>query len=120
MSFCFYKLCLSDVNLSLKCLCVVYLMGNTTFWKDYSWIIMGSQRKEVIKLLPDVPVTAEELRKKINDKTSLKLSLREMSRHLTSFAEKGFVKCLNPDAPYKRPYIITNLGKKIREDLKSA
>lgn len=78
---------------------------------------MGSQRKEVIKLLLDNPITAEELRKKINEKTSLKLSLREMSRHLTSFAEKGFVKCLNPNAPYNRLYIITSLGKKIRDKI---
>lgn len=78
---------------------------------------MGSQRKEVIRLLSDNPITAEELRKKINEKTNLKLSLREMSRHLTSFAEKGFVKCLNSNAPYNRLYLITNTGKKIRGKL---
>jgi DNA-binding transcriptional ArsR family regulator len=86
-------------------------------WNKYSWAIMGSQRKEVIKFLPDKPITAEELRKKINEKTSLKLSLREMSRHLTSFVEQEFTKCLNPDAPYNRLYLITDLGKKIREKL---
>ncbi|MDO8623246.1 MAG: hypothetical protein Q7R52_03285 [archaeon] len=85
------------------------------FLEKYSWINMGSQRKEVIKFLPDKPITAEELRKKINEKGSLKLSLREMSRHLTSFVKQGLAKCLNPDAPYNRLYIITNNGKKIRE-----
>ena len=92
-------------------------MVSAKFWRDYAWVNMGSQRKEVMKLLPDKPITAEQLRKKINEKNSLKLSLREMSRHLTSFAEKGFVKCLNPDAPYNRLYIITNKGEKIRGNL---
>lgn len=90
-------------------------MESEKFWKDYAWINMGSQRKEVMKLLPDRPITAEKLRKEINEKSSLKLSLREMSRHLTSFVKQGITKCLNPDAPYKRLYFITNKGKKIRE-----
>jgi len=77
---------------------------------------MGSQRKEVMRLLPNKPFTGEEFRKKINEKTSLRLSLREMSRHLTSFVKKGFAKCLNPDAPYNRLYLITNKGSKIREN----
>jgi DNA-binding transcriptional ArsR family regulator len=87
------------------------------FWNKYSWVIMGSQRREVIKFLPDKPVTAEEIRKKINDKTSLKLSLREMSRHLTSFVKQGFTICLNPNSPYNRLYLLTNEGKKIKEEL---
>jgi DNA-binding transcriptional ArsR family regulator len=89
-------------------------MDNKKLWADYSWVNMGSQRKEVMRLLPDKPIAAEELRKKINEKTSLRLSLREMSRHLTSFMKKGFVKCLNPEAPYNRLYIIINKGKKIK------
>jgi len=92
-------------------------MSNTRLWKDCVWVNMGSQRKEVVKLLPDRPLTVEELRKRINEKSSLKLSLREMSRHLTSFVEKGFVHCLNPEAPYNRPYIITEKGKKIRDEI---
>ena len=115
MGFYFINICLSDVNLSIKCLLAVYPMEGTKFWKGYAWINMGSQRKEVIKLLPDKPITAEELRKKVNEKSSLKLSLREMSRHLTSFVKQKFVKCLNPDAPYNRLYIITSAGKKIKK-----
>jgi DNA-binding HxlR family transcriptional regulator len=91
-------------------------MGNTKFWEDYAWINMGNQRREVMKLFPDKPLTAEELREMINGKSSLKLSLREMSRHLTSFAKKGFVKCLNPEAPYRRLYVITEKGKKIKKE----
>ncbi|MEJ2267543.1 MAG: hypothetical protein P8X70_00510 [Nanoarchaeota archaeon] len=92
-------------------------MGEIKFPKEYSWVLMGRQRREALKLFPDKPITAEELRKKINEKTPLKLSLREMSRHLTSFVEKGLTKCLNPDAPYNKLYIITDRGKRIQEEL---
>ena len=92
-------------------------MDKTKLWKDCVWVNMGSQRKEVMKLLPDRPLTVEELRKRINEKNSLKLSLREMSRHLTSFVEKSFVKCLNPESPYNRSYVITEKGKKIRDEV---
>ena len=94
-------------------------MGNPKYLKEYAWINMGSQRKEVMKLFPDKPITAEELRKTINGKNSLKLSLREMSRHLTTFAEKGILKCINSEAPYNRSYIITDKGKKIRKQFMS-
>ena len=90
-------------------------MDNKKLWKDYTWINMGSQRREVIKFLPENPITVGKLRIKINEKSSLKLSLREMSRHLTSFVKWGFVKCLNPTAPYNRSYAITKKGKIIRD-----
>jgi DNA-binding transcriptional ArsR family regulator len=90
-------------------------MDDKRLWRDYAWINMGSQRREVMCFLPDQPFTGEELRKKINEKTSLKLSLREMSRHLTSFLKRGLVKCLNPEAPYNRQYLITAPGMKVKK-----
>ena len=92
-------------------------MENPKFWRTYSWVNLGSQRKEVMKLLPDKPITAEELRKKINNKSSLNLSLREMSRHLTSFLKQELTECLNPEAPYNRLYLVTEIGKKIRKQI---
>jgi len=41
-----------------------------------------------------------------------------MSRHLTSFTKRGFLKCLTPDAPYSRLYVITTLGKNIMLEIK--
>ena len=76
---------------------------------------MGKQRKCVFRNFPEKQITAEELRKIINNKTSFKLSLREISRHLTSFSKRGLVKCLNPSAPYNKYYSITANGKKIKE-----
>lgn len=79
------------------------------------WILIGKQRKIVLINFPDKQITAEELRKIINNKTSLKLSLREISRHLTSFAKRGLMKCLNQNAPYNRYYFMTSKGKKVKE-----
>ena len=73
-------------------------MKESPFWKVYAWIYKGKQRRLVIKELTDRPITAQEFRKRLNSKlqTSSQLSLREVSRHFTSFAEKGIVtiKCL--------------------------
>ena len=93
-------------------------MKKEEMWKQYAWAIRGRQRREVLKNLSERPITAEEFRKEVNAKTSLKLSLREMSRHLTSFMKKGLVTCLSPEAPYGRPYVITSKGKKLLETIK--
>jgi len=86
----------------------------------YCWIVRGSQRKIVLKYLSDEPITAQELRKKIN--TNLPegvkpLSLREMSRHLTSFAEKGLAQCMAPNAPYSKPYRLNKIGLSLKNYL---
>ena len=94
-------------------------MGNANVLKEYAWINMGSQRKEVMGFLPDKPFTAENLRKKINEKISLKLSLREMSRHLKSFIERGILTCLNSSAPYNRLHVLTKKGKDLKESVES-
>ena len=88
------------------------------FWILYGWINRGKQRKEVIFHTPETPFTTQELRKEINSKSKLKLSLREMSRHLTSFRTKGLLSCLTPKAPYGRLYLITKLGKRIKKELR--
>lgn len=115
MDFMFFKYCLSDVNLSLKCLFAVYLMESDKFLKEYAWVNMGSQRREVLRMLPNTPFTTEKFRDKINENSSLNISLREMSRHLNSFLNKGFLKCSNPKAPYNKLYSITEKGKKIKD-----
>lgn len=83
-------------------------------YKDIVWFLRGSQRKKLFFNLPDSRFMPNKLRKKL----SMKISLREMSRHLKSFKEKGFVKCLNEEDPYNKIYIITEKGKKIRKETK--
>lgn len=75
----------------------------------------SAKERFLIAVLFDSGARAEELRKEVNAKTNLKLSLREMSRHLTTFAKRGFVKCLTPDAPYGRLYVLTEAGKRIKD-----
>lgn len=85
--------------------------------KNLYWVLIGKQRKCVLKNFPEKQITSEELRKLINNKTSFKLSLREISRHLTSFSKRGLVKCLNPNAPYNKFYFITANGKKVKKEI---
>lgn len=92
-------------------------MNNLNFWRKYAWIKRGNQRREVIKILPDRPFTAEDFRKEINTKTALKLSLREMSRHLTSFAKQGIIECITPEAPYGRLYIAKKVSKELKKEI---
>lgn len=58
-----------------------------------------------------------KLRKDVNEKTGLNLSLREMSRHLSDFEEKGLVKCINPNDPYNKIYETTSKGKKLTDEI---
>ena len=86
---------------------------NKSFYELYRWIIGGSQRKLVLKNLTEEPETNQELRKRVNSKLpkDMKpLSLREMSRQLGSFVEKGLAECLSPESPYSRPYRISKKG----------
>ncbi len=94
-------------------------MKKIVFWELYAWVNRGRQRKEVLRLLPKTPLTAEVFRKEVNSKTNLRLSLREMSRHLTSFKEKGILTCLTPEAPYGRLYVLTKKGKELLSSLES-
>lgn len=90
------------------------------FYELYCWIIRGSQRRLVLSHLNGVPITAEELRRKINANLppDMKpLSLREMSRQLTSFSDKKIIKCLSPHAPYNKPYILTKKGEILSKEI---
>lgn len=84
-------------------------------WELYSWVKRGKQRVIVLKAFPGHPITPQELRAKINEKEDVKLSLPEVSRHMTSFKEKGLVRCLDEDAPYGKHYELTDLGFKIEK-----
>ena len=92
-------------------------MANIKRDKLIYWILIGNQRKLVLRNFPDKQITAEQLRKIINNKASLKLSLREMSRHLTSFSKRKLIKCLNQNAPYNRYYSLTPIGNRIKEKI---
>jgi len=87
--------------------------------KDTIWLLRGSQRKDVFLNLPDNEFMPNKLRKELNQKTDLNISLREMSRHLRDFEERGFVKCINSEDPYNRIYKITDKGLRAIEKVKN-
>jgi hypothetical protein len=90
------------------------------YYDLYCWIIRGSQRKTVLKHLTEIPITAQELRKQVNSelpKNTTPLSLREMSRQLTTFTDNKITECLSPDAPYSKPYKLTKKGIALKNEL---
>jgi hypothetical protein len=87
--------------------------------KEAIWILRGSQRKEVFVNLPDNEFMPNKLRKELNQKISLNISLREISRHLGDFEKRGFVNCINAGDPYNKIYKITIKGLKAREKVKN-
>jgi len=85
--------------------------------KDIIWLIRGYQRKALFLKLPEKPFLSNKLRKELNEKSDMNLSLREVSRHLGNFKRKNLLKCLNSADPYNKVYMLTSKGKKIKEIL---
>ena len=97
---------------------IVYLKSMYRLDKNIVWLLRGSQRKIVFLNLPKDPFMSNKLRKELNEKKEVSLSLREMSRHLRDFEEKGLINCINKDDPYSKIYTITNKGLKTLQELK--
>ncbi|MCH7850096.1 MAG: MarR family transcriptional regulator [Nanoarchaeota archaeon] len=76
--------------------------------KDYYWVIRGSQKKKIIKVM-DKPKIPTEIKEETN------LSLNNVSDILQEFKKKKIVKCLNPGEKTGRLYTLTPKGMKIRE-----
>jgi len=85
--------------------------------QEIIWLIRGSQRKMVFLNLPKEPFMPNRLRKELNGKLSISLSLREVSRHLRDLEKKKLIRCLNSDDPYNKLYILIEKGIKIRKKI---
>ena len=74
----------------------------------YSWILRGSQRRKVLKVLdkPKTPTIVQE-------ETQIKVS--NVSDVLREMEDKGLTKCLNPKDKKGRLYTLTKKGFKVRE-----
>jgi len=83
---------------------------STQFWKDYSYIIRGKQRRQVIKEMCR-PMSVTEIKKKTN------LSLSETSRVLRQFEKQGLAICITPHEIQGRIYKLTKRGDAIRKFL---
>ena len=80
--------------------------------KDYSWIIRGKQRREIIKTIKDADTPTQ-----ISNKSGY--SLNNTSRVLNEFTKKGIAKCLNPKQKTGRLYVLTIKGKLVRSKVLS-
>ena len=81
------------------------------------WLIRGYQRRAFFLKIPEKLFLPNKIRKELNEKLNMNLSLREVSRHLTDLKKKNLIKCLNPSDPYNRVYELTPKGKKIKRGL---
>ena len=97
---------------------IVYLKSMYRLDKNIVWLLRGSQRKIVFLNLPKDPFMSNKLRKELNEKKEVSLSLREMSRHLRDFEEEGFLECINKEDPYNKIYSLTNKGMKTQQKLR--
>ena len=80
------------------------------YYKDYSWVVRGKQRREIIKIM-DKPKTPTQIRTEAN------LSLNNVSDILRQFRKKKIARVLNPKEKTGRLYVLENKGKKIKKDL---
>ncbi len=76
-----------------------------------AWIISGSRRLKIFKTLetPKIP-------KFIQQETKLPFS--NVSEGLTILKNKKLIECINPQDKVGRMYQLTNLGKKVMEEIK--
>jgi hypothetical protein len=79
-------------------------------WEDYSFVIRGKQRREII-LLMDRTKTPTELKKESG------FNFNNVSRVLVQFAKHNIARCLTPKQEVGRLYSLTQRGKAVRNEL---
>lgn len=77
------------------------------FWKKYSYVMRGKQRRKVLEVL-DGPVLVSQIKKKTD------LSLAETSRVLRGLVEQGLAECKNPEDHLGRVYGLTADGYELQ------
>ena len=85
-------------------------MPDNEFWKNYSYIMRGKQRRKVLNVL-DGPALVSQIRKKAD------LSLAETSRVIRSLVEQGLAECKNPEDHLGRVYGLTDKGYRIQKKI---
>jgi len=80
--------------------------------RDYSWVIRGKQRREIIRHIRDADTPTI-----ISNRSGY--SLNNTSRVLNEFAKRNIAQCLNPKQKTGRLYALTRKGKAIKEKLGS-
>ena len=85
--------------------------------KTIIWLIRGFQRNILFLNLPKKIFLPNKLRKELNEKLKISLSLREMSRHLKDFEKRDLIRCINGRDPYNRIYELTLKGQKKQKEI---
>ena len=80
---------------------------------DYSWVVRGKQRREIIKFIDNI-LTPTQIAEKSG------YSLNHTSRVLSEFRKKGIAKCINPKQKTGRLYKLTKKGKLIKEKVEKS
>jgi DNA-binding MarR family transcriptional regulator len=78
--------------------------------EDYSWVIRGSQRRKIMKVMtkPKIPTQIKE---------DAKLSLNNVSDVLRALRKRKLIECQNPKEKTGRIYKLTTKGMKVRDQL---
>jgi len=79
--------------------------------KLLAWILRGSQKREIIKVITGRKIPAQIYQEAV--KLNPKITRNSVSDVLREFREKGIVECINPKEIKGRIYELTKLGKKI-------
>jgi predicted transcriptional regulator len=78
--------------------------------KDYSWVIRGKQRRDIIRHIREIDTPTQ-----ISQKSGY--SLNNTSRVLNEFSKKSIAKCINPKQKTGRLYTLTSKGRLIKSKI---
>lgn len=81
----------------------------------YSWILRGSQRREIIKVMEDIKIPAQIYKE--SAVLNPKITRNSVSDVLKVFTEKKIAKCINPNEKKGRLYELTLTGKMIQNEM---
>ena len=79
--------------------------------KLLAWVLRGSQRREIIKVMTGHKIPAQMYKEVI--KINSKITRNSVSDVLREFKKRNIAKCINPTEKKGRIYELTKLGNKI-------
>ena len=79
--------------------------------KLFAWILRGSQRREIIKVITGHKIPAQIYKEAV--KLNPKITRNSVSDVLREFKKRFVVICINPEEKKGRIYELTDLGKRV-------
>ena len=90
--------------------------GKETLYDDLGFVLRGRQRRAVLRVMSR-PMVPSQISRSIRGE--YRISLNNVSRVLRDLERKGLVECANPHKATGRVYLLTDRGKRVREELVS-